>query len=643
MAQGKKKLKINPTTGELDSIIDNDGVFIPFEGVDRDLEDEVTFTQIEVEASGATLLITAPNHGLADNDTIEIAGLTIPGANPSVYVTSNVLFGNNQVILQNSTFEDYPLVGESVTLSGFTTYPVLNDTFIVESNDGTFVVLTVDSAGLGIPTTGSITDNVYITLIEHDISETLNGRYYIFDVPTTDTIRISHPLALTTNYFIKSILDAGLPYILPNPTKIYKFLKSNEITISSIASFSGGELTLNIVNNSGHLLEKGDFVYIPIQTLVNLHWGSLNTPYGIREVLEVTNGGLTIKVPQLSSDDGVFVGLNITRYANEEGINGQLKYKVDPRTLRDYNELCALPQVAMDEHLAATNPHSIGAFDVGLDQLTNNKQIPIVGTVNVFTLGVDIFCTGIIQQNPTTYRFYFTTSPTASGLVNGETFSVSETGGAWDADDWVVTSGETFIGQYYFDATSPSVTGVGSFGTYSTFAYGAFGGSNNINEVIPGESVSGNVNFAADPATYNGWGTLSVAHKGYVDDAVAYTQTVSSTSNTLVAIPTSQTITENTTTSFKATLIGRCTGGTSGTVGNMYHYELTGTVKNIGGSLTLGGVTGEVHTEEDALFSDATTGTPITIGVTGTTLDYSVTGATNINIDWKIETKFTEV
>jgi len=117
-------------------------------------------------------------------------------------------------------------------------------------------------------------------------------------------------------------------------------------------------------------------------------------------------------------------------------------------------------------------------------------------------------------------------------------------------------------------------------------------------------------------------------------------QTLTTTDNTPTAIPGSLTIAADTSVLFKTTIVGRQTLDTPAVEGaddNQYIYEIEGVVKNVADTLTLGDVTGIVHQEDFALPNDAITDHAITIGVTGTTLDFSVTGLDG-TIIWRLET-----
>ena len=118
------------------------------------------------------------------------------------------------------------------------------------------------------------------------------------------------------------------------------------------------------------------------------------------------------------------------------------------------------------------------------------------------------------------------------------------------------------------------------------------------------------------------------------------TQTATTTDATLTPVSGSKTITANTTTAFKTVIVGR---RTNAPLGNIYHYEVIGSVKNVSGVLTLGNITGTTYTEDDALGIDVTTGNAISVSVSGSNLDFGITGASATSITWKLETTFTEI
>lgn len=77
------------------------------------------------------------------------------------------------------------------------------------------------------------------------------------------------------------------------------------------------------------------------------------------------------------------------------------------------------------------------------------------------------------------------------------------------------------------------------------------------------------------------------------------------------------------------------TGGSAGTAGDAASYKRTFRVKNLGGTVTLGSVV-DVYTDEDQ------TGWNLTAIVSGLNVQAQVTGATNNNIKWSIETNVVE-
>ena len=118
---------------------------------------------------------------------------------------------------------------------------------------------------------------------------------------------------------------------------------------------------------------------------------------------------------------------------------------------------------------------------------------------------------------------------------------------------------------------------------------------------------------------------------------VFYEQTVQTTDATTKVFPSSKTTTIDTTTQFKSDIVGR------GTAGELYHYQVIGTVENDNNVLALGNIVGTLYEEATVCGVDAITGHAITVSVNTTELDFEVTGTLATTIEWKIKTVFTEV
>lgn len=111
--------------------------------------------------------------------------------------------------------------------------------------------------------------------------------------------------------------------------------------------------------------------------------------------------------------------------------------------------------------------------------------------------------------------------------------------------------------------------------------------------------------------------------------------TVSTTNNTVttlttVAIPTNKTII------LQSTIGGRRTGGSAGTAGDTASYIITGTYKNIAGTVTLVGALDVIANEDQAAWDG-------TMAVSGTNVIVTVAGDTNNNVDWYGVTNTTNI
>lgn len=115
------------------------------------------------------------------------------------------------------------------------------------------------------------------------------------------------------------------------------------------------------------------------------------------------------------------------------------------------------------------------------------------------------------------------------------------------------------------------------------------------------------------------------------------TQNLTTTDATPTAVTGSITVPINTTMRFHTIGVGR------GASGEVYHYEITGSVKNIADTLTLGTIIGTTHEEALALGNDTYTDHAIGVTVPSTDLLLTVTGFVGTTIIWEFETTTTEV
>ncbi len=99
--------------------------------------------------------------------------------------------------------------------------------------------------------------------------------------------------------------------------------------------------------------------------------------------------------------------------------------------------------------------------------------------------------------------------------------------------------------------------------------------------------------------------------------------TTDATVTTIITVP----IATNTTAMLNLRIVGRRTGGASGTVGDGAGYVLSGAVKNIAGTVTIIGQTITFTAEDQA-------GWTVDLSVSTTNILVRVTGAVANNINW---------
>ena len=151
------------------------------------------------------------------------------------------------------------------------------------------------------------------------------------------------------------------------------------------------------------------------------------------------------------------------------------------------------------------------------------------------------------------------------------------------------------------------------YGTNSNFAY-----AHNL------EIQKGIGQYTVQPSTNPAWGDLSIPTKKYVDDAVSYIQTGSTTNNTPLILTNALTIDTNTVVAFETIIQGVQDNG------DVWAYKFDGVIKNVSGTVTL------VDWSSVGLGEDvSTSGFGASVSAGTTTLDITVTGEVAKNINWK--------
>ena len=480
-----KKLTYNGVTGKLDviSVADEVEGFVPLDtGVDATGWGKIVPARVNVRVSTAE-----------DSDQYNL----LPG--------SKII----EFTLENDTF-DY---------SSDKNWILANSIIILEGADGAFSdfnkiysIVRRDGSINGTVPTGKrvIATDYYNGAVLGDVTGDL--RIHIF----TTRFNTNENVSVSNRY--------GIGYSAPS---------------TSSFSTTGGIGTLTyLLEQSAVPLLVGDQVLIPSSwdatQILQPDYETLHKTAGIRTILTSVGSTITFAVEETSTytqrAPASFTGGNYFVKYDVSYVTGPITFERNPQDYNDFGPNSVITQNILDDkvnpHIEGSNPHGITAFDVNLDEVNNTSQIPMAGTLITngapFLFAID----AITHLVGNSYRIAFSGNVDPQIPIN-DTFEIlSAANPIFDADDWVVTTAITVVGNYssitYFDATSVTVgdTGGVDSGTMTAsffYAY-ASGADNTANTKTPYGEVTGNVQFEAQPSTLPGFDRLSVITKGYHDD-----------------------------------------------------------------------------------------------------------------------------
>ena len=210
-------------------------------------------------------------------------------------------------------------------------------------------------------------------------------------------------------------------------------------------------------------------------------------------------------------------------------ITGPLKTQISPACMDDYDDSTLITKgIADDIALAAVtvhedrvdNPHVVTKTQVGLSDVTNDKQVPLAGTVQGVAGKGPFAVPGIYPDyiEVSTYAPTYSTEISANFLAH--TFVIGEiveiSGSTWFNGFWEVLSldGGDFLTLIWDESNaSPDYPGYSSFYTYT------YNGSGEVGAVAS-ESITGPIDFDSPAKDMAGFNTLSAVNAGYVDRPV---------------------------------------------------------------------------------------------------------------------------
>lgn len=180
--------------------------------------------------------------------------------------------------------------------------------------------------------------------------------------------------------------------------------------------------------------------------------------------------------------------------------------------------------------------------DVGLGNVTNDKQIPLEGTAQGTSGGPFPITSVVFNFSGFSYVFAV---PNNTFLV-GDTITVTGTTlGTFDDTyviDSLIISGTSFNATKqggFFPCPTPS-TGCSSFSYTNTYTGSAQG------PAVPGDPVTGIVDFSAQPDTLSGFNSLSTITQGILDAATILPNgVVNTTDATVTTIDTIDDLTDD--------------------------------------------------------------------------------------------------
>lgn len=390
--------------------------------------------------------------------------------------------------------------GEYIPLSG-----TLTDNLSEEIATTSITRINASDIEIVTPTPHGIDFKDIVSIRESSLSQyNLISEVWTIVNDTTFRIRVSWELSGHTGAFTAIIQQAevGLVSSVVVGTEVrYSFINGVGFVEYATTNLVIGD-RINFQENSSKKPYVG--------TITNIITSPLD---GSTKKVFITTDDLTLNVSN-TSRTGSFPLAQVLPI--EKNVTGNITLIDSPLNLPYYEENTLITKGVLETHsLDQTNPHGVDAADVSLDNLTNDKQIPITGTVQVGVIVLPFSLNNISSGNPPGlveftiaggHPFVLSQVVTVTGTSDWDsTYTITElsTGGDDDvftaqaAPGFHPSGGSNFDWNYY----------------YST--------SGSFSEATPAEPVTGNIQFTSEPSGLPGFDRLSAINAGYVDDSVA--------------------------------------------------------------------------------------------------------------------------